>query len=61
MPGLVEGEAGEREPDSEAAQEQRETVGEALLKLAARGQQLGMRGPTDLSTNLDDYLYGDKQ
>jgi hypothetical protein len=38
-----------------------ESAGEALLRLAAVGQELGMTGPTDLSTNHDDYLYGDKQ
>jgi hypothetical protein len=39
----------------------KETTGEALLRLAALGRQLGMTGPTDLSTNHDDYLYGDKE
>jgi hypothetical protein len=38
-----------------------ESLGDALLRLAAVGKKLGLTGPTDLSTNLDDYLYGDKQ
>jgi hypothetical protein len=38
-----------------------ETLGEALLRLAVLGKERGMTGPTDLSTNHDDYLYGDKQ
>jgi hypothetical protein len=37
-----------------------ETLGNALLGLAALGKKLGMTGPTDLSTKHDDYLYGDK-
>lgn len=38
-----------------------ETAGEALLRLAKLGKDLGLTGPTDLSTNLDDYLYGDNE
>jgi hypothetical protein len=38
-----------------------ETAGDALLRLAELGTRLGLTGPTDLSTNLDDYLYGDKE
>jgi hypothetical protein len=41
--------------------EGRETAGQALLRLAKLGQELHMTGPTDLSTTLDDYLYGDKK
>jgi hypothetical protein len=37
-----------------------ESLGEAMLRLAELGNQLGMHGPTDLSTNHDDYLYGDR-
>ncbi len=33
------------------------SVGEALLQLT----QVHGKGPKDLSANLDDYLYGDKQ
>jgi len=36
-----------------------ETVGEALLKLAELGKKLNLRGPKDLSTNHDKYLYED--
>lgn len=35
-------------------------AGKGLLKLATLGKKWGLKGPTDLSTNLDDYLYGDK-
>jgi hypothetical protein len=38
-----------------------EFLGDALLRLAEVGKKFGLTGPTDLSTNLDDYLYGDKQ
>ena len=38
-----------------------ETTGQALLRLVALGKELGVSGPTDLSTNHDDYLYGDKE
>jgi hypothetical protein len=37
-----------------------ESLGQALLRFATRTKKLGMTGPTDLSTNHDDYLYGDK-
>jgi hypothetical protein len=39
----------------------RKSTGEALLELAELGERLGLTGPIDLSTNHDDYLYGDKQ
>jgi len=38
-----------------------ESVGEALLRLAQLGKKFGMTGPKDLSTKLDDYLYGDEK
>jgi hypothetical protein len=38
-----------------------ETAGQALLGLAKLGKKLRLTGPTDLSTSLDDYLYGGKQ
>jgi hypothetical protein len=44
-----------------AGQAPRRSVGEAFLELAELGKKLGASGPTDLSTNLDDYLYGDKE
>jgi hypothetical protein len=37
-----------------------ESLGEALLRLAQVGKKLRLTGPKDLSTNHDDYLYGDK-
>ena len=37
--------------------EKRESTGDALLRLAA----IGGKGPSDLSTCIDDYLYGDKR
>lgn len=39
----------------------RGNAGQALLDLTKLGKRLKMTGPTDLSTNLDDYLYGDKK
>jgi hypothetical protein len=44
-----------------AQRAKRKTTGETLLELAELGNKLGLSGPTDLSTNLDDYLYGDKE
>ena len=38
-----------------------QTAGQALLGLVALGKKYGAHGPGDLSTNLDDYLYGDKK
>jgi len=38
-----------------------ETTGEAMLRLVSLGKELGFTGPTDLSTNHDDYLYGDEK
>ena len=37
-----------------------ESLGEALLRLAQVGKKLRLTGPTDLSTNHNDFLYGDK-
>lgn len=39
----------------------RETTGEALLRLAKLGAKLQVRAPADLSSRIDDYLYGDEQ
>jgi hypothetical protein len=33
---------------------------ESAQDFLARIKKLNLSGPTDLSTNLDDYLYGDK-
>jgi hypothetical protein len=40
---------------------QPQTAKEALQGLVDLGKELGMTGPTDLSTNLDDYEYGNKK
>jgi len=34
-----------------------QTLGEALQELVELGKKLKMKGPTDLSTNIDKYLY----
>ncbi|GHE08539.1 ribbon-helix-helix domain-containing protein [Streptomyces alanosinicus] len=39
----------------------RETAGDALLRLAKLGEKLRFHGPADLSTRLDDYLYGEQK
>jgi len=38
----------------------RETTGEAMLRLAKLGEKLQVKAPADLSSHIDDYLYGDK-
>ena len=38
----------------------RETTGEALLRLAKLGEELQVKAPADLSSRIDEYLYGDK-
>ena len=38
----------------------RETTGDALLRLARLGEKLRVKTPVDLSSRIDDYLYGDK-
>ena len=38
----------------------RETTGEAMLRLAKLGEKLQVKAPADLSSRIDDYLYGDK-
>jgi hypothetical protein len=35
----------------------RETTGDALLRLAKLGKKLQVKAPADLSTRVDDYLY----
>ena len=37
-----------------------ETTGEALLRLARLGEKLRVKAPTDVSSRIDDYLYGDE-
>ena len=43
------------------AQTRPQTAKDALRGLAKLGKELEIRGPKDWATNLDDYLYGDKQ
>jgi hypothetical protein len=37
-----------------------ETTGDALLRLARLGEQLQVKAPADLSSRIDDYLYGEE-
>ncbi len=36
------------------------TAGNALLGLAQLGKDLGIQGPPDMSSKIDDYLYGNE-
>jgi len=36
-----------------------ETTGEALLRLVSLGEKLQVKAPADLSSRIDDILYGD--
>ena len=38
----------------------RETTGAALLRLAKLGEELQVQAPADLSSRIDEYLYGEK-
>jgi hypothetical protein len=38
----------------------RETAGDALLRFARLGEELQVKAPADLSSRIDEYLYGDK-
>ncbi len=38
----------------------RETTGEALLRLARLGEKLQVKAPSDLSSRIDDFLYGNE-
>jgi hypothetical protein len=37
----------------------RETAGGALLRLARLGEELQVQAPADLSSRIDEYLYGE--
>ncbi len=39
---------------------QQESTGDALLRLAKLGEKLQIKAPSDLSSRIDDYLYGDE-
>ncbi len=36
-----------------------ETAGDALLRLAKLGKKLQIKAPADLSSRIDEYLYGE--
>jgi hypothetical protein len=38
-----------------------ESTGDALLRLAKRGEKLQLKAPADVSSRIDDYLYGERQ
>ena len=40
--------------------ERSETSGEALLRLAKLGEKLQVKAPADLSSRIDDILYGEE-
>ena len=40
--------------------QQTASVGHALRRLAEIGKEVGITGPTDLSQNIDKYLYEDE-
>ena len=37
------------------------SAGEYLLEMAKEAKKLGFKGPKDLATNIDKYLYGSEQ
>ena len=37
-----------------------ESTGDALLRLAKLGEKLHVKAPADLSSRIDEYLYGDE-
>jgi hypothetical protein len=37
----------------------RETTGDAFLRLAKRGEELQVKAPADLSSRIDEHLYGE--
>jgi SRSO17 transposase len=39
----------------------RETAGGALLRLARLGEELQVQAPADLSSRIDEYLYGENK
>lgn len=41
--------------------EKKERPHETLLEFADRMKKIGFRGPKDLASNLDEYLYGGKK
>jgi hypothetical protein len=49
-----------REGMKKSAGKAQESTGDALLRLAKLGERLHVKAPTDLSSRIDDYLYGDE-
>jgi hypothetical protein len=47
-------------PVVQKARATQESTGDALLRLAKLGEKLHVKAPADLSSRIDDYLYGDK-
>jgi hypothetical protein len=47
-------------PKKAVRQRNRQTTGEALLRLAKLGQKLQVNAQPDLSARIDDILYGDE-
>ena len=43
-----------------SANTHQESTGDALLRLAKLGEKLQVKAPSDLSSRIDDYLYGDE-
>jgi hypothetical protein len=43
-----------------SASKQHESTGDALLRLARLGEELQVKAPADLSSRIDDYLYGEE-
>ena len=48
-------------PVMQKARATHESTGDALLRLAKRGEKLQLKAPADVSSRIDDYLYGEKQ
>jgi hypothetical protein len=48
-------------PVVQKARANHESTGDALLRLAKLGEKLQLKAPADVSSRIDDYLYGDRQ
>jgi hypothetical protein len=46
-------------PVVQKARATQESTGDALLRLARLGKKLQLKAPADLSSRIDDYLYGE--
>ena len=45
-------------PVAQKKKANQESTGDALLRLAKLGEQLQLKAPADVSSRIDDYLYG---